>query len=135
MILTIKGISNLKNFSYLLLGIVLLASNAVAQEAGVVEEIVVPGRAINTPDLGATSSAGSRLGLTVMETPASIELIDSSVMRARGYKSVADAVKSLPGVVSGESPAAPSTFCTRRGTRDGRRRRRRHDKSPLRPRR
>ena len=107
MILTIKGISNLKNFSYLLLGIVLLASNAVAQEAGVVEEIVVPGRAINTPDLGATSSAGSRLGLTVMETPASIELIDSSVMRARGYKSVADAVKSLPGVVSGESPAAP----------------------------
>ena len=113
MILTIKGISNLKNFSYLLLGIVLLASNAVAQEAGVVEEIVVPGRAINTPDLGATSSAGSRLGLTVMETPASIELIDSSVMRARGYKSVADAVKSLPGVVSGESPAAPSTFSMR----------------------
>jgi iron complex outermembrane receptor protein len=103
----------LKNFSYLLLGIVLLASNAVAQEAGVVEEIVVPGRAINTPDLGATSSAGSRLGLTVMETPASIELIDSSVMRARGYKSVADAVKSLPGVVSGESPAAPSTFSMR----------------------
>ena len=113
MILTIKGISNLKNFLYLLLGIVLLASNAVAQEAGVVEEIVVPGRAINTPDLGATSSAGSRLGLTVMETPASIELIDSSVMRARGYKSVADAVKSLPGVVSGESPAAPSTFSMR----------------------
>jgi iron complex outermembrane receptor protein len=113
MILTIRGISNLKNFSYLLLGIVLLASNAVAQEAGVVEEIVVPGRAINTPDLGATSSAGSRLGLTVMETPASIELIDSSVMRARGYKSVADAVKSLPGVVSGESPAAPSTFSMR----------------------
>ena len=91
----------------------MLASNAVAQEAGVVEEIVVPGRAINTPDLGATSSAGSRLGLTVMETPASIELIDSSVMRARGYKSVADAVKSLPGVVSGESPAAPSTFSMR----------------------
>jgi iron complex outermembrane receptor protein len=120
MILTIKGISNLKNFSYLLLGIVLLASNAVAQEAGVVEEIVVPGRAINTPDLGATSSAGSRLGLTVMETPASIELIDSSVMRARGYKSVADAVKSLPGVVSGESPAAPSTFSMRGFSRSAR---------------
>jgi iron complex outermembrane receptor protein len=48
-----------------------------------------------------------------MDTPASIELIDSSVMRARGYKSVSDAVKSLPGVVSGESPAAPSTFSMR----------------------
>jgi iron complex outermembrane receptor protein len=34
-------------------------------------------------------------------------------MRARGYKSVSDAVKSLPGVVSGESPAAPSTFSMR----------------------
>jgi iron complex outermembrane receptor protein len=48
-----------------------------------------------------------------MDTPASIEVIDSSVMRARGYKSVSDAVKSLPGVVSGESPAAPSTFSMR----------------------
>ena len=90
-----------------------LASNAIAQGDRVVEEIVVPGRAIDTLDLNAASSTGSRLGLTVMETPASVELIDSSVMRARGYKSVADAVKSLPGVTSGESPAAPSTFSMR----------------------
>ena len=62
-----------------------LASNAIAQGDRVVEEIVVPGRAIDTLDLNATSSTGSRLGLTVMETPASVELIDSSVMRARGY--------------------------------------------------
>ena len=113
MVLTIKRLHNLNAFSYLCLGLILLTSNSIAQDGDVVEEIVVPGRAINTPDLGATSSAGSRLGLTVMETPASIELIDSSVMRARGYKSVADAVKSLPGVVSGESPAAPSTFSMR----------------------
>jgi iron complex outermembrane receptor protein len=113
MVLTAKKLHNLNTFSYLCLGLILLTSNSIAQDGDVVEEIVVPGRAINTPDLGATSSAGSRLGLTVMETPASIELIDSSVMRARGYKSVADAVKSLPGVVSGESPAAPSTFSMR----------------------
>ena len=79
-----------------------------------IENIVVFGQnAENTLGLGAISSSGSRLGLSVMETPASIELIDSSVMRARGYKSVADAVKNLPGVVSGESPAAPSTFSMR----------------------
>ena len=90
-----------------------MAGNTNAQEESVVEEIVVPGRAIDTLDLNSTSSTGSRLGLTVMETPASVELIDSSVMRARGYKSVADAVKSLPGVTSGESPAAPSTFSMR----------------------
>jgi iron complex outermembrane receptor protein len=91
----------------------LVSSNANAQAEEDVEELIVLGRAVSAPDLGAISRAGSRLGLTVLETPASIELIDSSVMRARGYKSVSDAVKSLPGVVSGESPAAPSTFSMR----------------------
>lgn len=95
------------------LSVAIFSSSSFGQVDEEVEEVLVLGRAINTPDLGGTSSAGSRLGLTVMETPATIELIDSSVMRARGYKSVADAVKSLPGVVSGESPAAPSTFSMR----------------------
>ena len=111
--LYLTKIPNLKTVSTLSLGVVFLAGSAFAQVDRVVEEIVVPGRAIDTLDLNATSSTGSRLGLTVMETPASVELIDSSVMRARGYKSVADAVKSLPGVTSGESPAAPSTFSMR----------------------
>ena len=102
-----------KGFFTLFLCTVTMVGNTNAQEESVVEEIVVPGRAIDTLDLNSTSSTGSRLGLTVMETPASVELIDSSVMRARGYKSVADAVKSLPGVTSGESPAAPSTFSMR----------------------
>ena len=111
--LYLTKIPNLKTVSTLSLGVVFLAGSAFAQVDRVVEEIVVPGRAIDTLDLNATSSTGSRLGLTVIETPASVELIDSSVMRARGYKSVADAVKSLPGVTSGESPAAPSTFSMR----------------------
>ena len=102
-----------KGFLMLFMGIVAMTGNTKAQEESIVEEIVVPGRAIDTLDLNSTSSTGSRLGLTIMETPASVELIDSSVMRARGYKSVADAVKSLPGVTSGESPAAPSTFSMR----------------------
>ena len=109
----IKEIPNSKLFSYLSFCVILFGNNTIGQVDEQLEEVVVLGRAINTPDLSATSSAGSRLGLSVMETPASIELIDSSVMRARGYKSVAEAVKSLPGVVSGESPAAPSTFSMR----------------------
>jgi iron complex outermembrane receptor protein len=109
-------ISNRRNPKVLVaigISLVMHSNSSFGQTDEQVEELVVVGRAINTPDLGATSSAGSRLGLSVMDTPASIELIDSSVMRARGYKSVADAVKSLPGVVSGESPAAPSTFSMR----------------------
>ena len=108
-----KKIPNSKLFFYLPFCVILFGNNAIGQVDEQLEEVVVLGRAINTPDLGAISSAGSRLGLSVMDTPASIELIDSSVMRARGYKSVAEAVKSLPGVVSGESPAAPSTFSMR----------------------
>lgn len=108
-----KKPSKWKSSWHLFFWITLLVCNTNAQVNEEIEELIVLGRAINTPDLSATSRAGSRLGLSVMETPASIELIDSSVMRARGYKSVSDAVKSLPGVVSGESPAAPSTFSMR----------------------
>ena len=108
-----KKPSKWKSSWHLFFWITLLVCNTNAQVNEEIEELIVLGRAINTPDLSATSRAGSRLGLSVMDTPASIELIDSSVMRARGYKSVSDAVKSLPGVVSGESPAAPSTFSMR----------------------
>ena len=108
-----KKPSKWKSSWHLFFWITLLVCNTNAQVNEEIEELIVLGRAINTPDLSATSRAGSRLGLSVMDTPASIELIDSSVMRARGYKSVSDAVKSLPGVISGESPAAPSTFSMR----------------------
>jgi iron complex outermembrane receptor protein len=108
-----KKPSKWKSSWHLFFWITLLVCNTNAQVNEEIEELIVLGRAINTPDLSATSRAGSRLGLSVMDTPASIEVIDSSVMRARGYKSVSDAVKSLPGVVSGESPAAPSTFSMR----------------------
>ena len=81
--------------------------------ANVVEEVVVTGQAVGELGLDSVTEAGSRLGLSILETPATVEIIDSSVMRARGYRSVADAVQSLPGVVSGENPAAPSTFSMR----------------------
>ena len=93
----------LRLFPYLFTCVILLGNKAIGQVDDQLEEVIVLGRAINTPDLGATSSAGSRLGLSVLDTPASIELIDASVMRALGYKSVADAVKSLPGIVVVES--------------------------------
>ncbi|MEQ9450978.1 MAG: TonB-dependent receptor [Pseudomonadales bacterium] len=82
-----------------------------------VEEIVVVGEVIDQLELLQPSDAGSRLGLSLLETPATVEIIDGSTMQARGYKQVTDAVQSLPGVVSGESPAAPSTFSMRGFTR------------------
>ena len=87
---------------------------ASAQE---IEEIVVNRKPIGDLGLEMQSNSGSRLDLSVMEIPASLEIIDSDVMRARGFQQLSDAVSSLPGVVSGESPAAPSTFSMRGFTR------------------
>ena len=81
------------------------------------EEIVVVGEVIGELGLAQASDAGSRLGLSLLETPATVEIIDGKTMRARGYKRVTEAVQSLPGVVSGESPAAPSMFSMRGFTR------------------
>jgi iron complex outermembrane receptor protein len=82
-----------------------------------IEEIVVAGNPIGELGLNRNSDAGSRLGLSLMETPATVEIIDSAVLRARGYQKLSDAVQSLPGVVAGESPAAPSMFSMRGFTR------------------
>lgn len=95
--------------------------NVFARAAEVVEdfeeEIVVVGEVIGELGLAQASDAGSRLGLSLLETPATVEIIDGKTMRARGYKRVTEAVQSLPGVVSGESPAAPSMFSMRGFTR------------------
>lgn len=115
-----KSMSTLKIILPATLGALIIAPAVLAQAPGSqsqVEEIVVIGQTIDDLNLNSESRTGSRLGLTVMETPATVELIDSSVMRARGYHSVADAVQNLPGVVSGENPAAPSTFSIRGFTR------------------
>ena len=90
---------------------------AAESRNGIVEEIVVVGEVIGELGLAQSSDAASRLGLTLLETPATVEVIDGRTMRARGYKRVTEAVQSLPGVVSGESPAAPSMFSMRGFTR------------------
>jgi len=105
-----------------IIGILFVASlfplHVLAQsKEQIVEEIVVVGELIGELGLSQPSSAGSRLGLTLLETPATVETISSSIIRARGYQQISDAVASLPGVVSGESPAAPSTFSMRGFTR------------------
>ena len=63
------------------------------------------------------TATGSRLGLRVIDIPASIDVIESSVMEARGYQKLSDAVETFAGVVTGENPAAPSSFSVRGFTR------------------
>lgn len=107
----------MKHSRILLLAITTGLTATGALRAQQIEEIVVAGNPIGELGLDQISNAGSRLGLSLMETPASVAVISSEVMRARGYQKLSDAVQSLPGVVSGESPAAPSMFSMRGFTR------------------
>ena len=80
------------------------------------EEVVVTGIRSELA-LAEETDTGSRLGLTAMDVPASLNVIDSSVMEARGYQRISDAVETTPGVVVGQNPAAPSSFSMRGFTR------------------
>jgi iron complex outermembrane recepter protein len=77
------------------------------------ESVVVGGRVVGALGLESVPSSASRLGLTATQIPASIDVLDSAVMEARGYQKVSDAVSRMPGVVSGEHPTAPSSFTMR----------------------
>lgn len=78
-----------------------------------IEETLVTGKAIQDLDLTSVHVTGSRLGLSVLETPASIDIIDSETMRMRGLTTVTEAAESLVGVLSGEAPGEPSSFSMR----------------------
>lgn len=79
----------------------------------IAESVVVGGRTVGALGLESTPTAAGRLGLSVTDIPASIDVLDSAVMEARGYQKVSDAVSRMPGVVSGEHPTAPSSFTMR----------------------
>ncbi len=67
--------------------------------------------------LAEETATGSRLGLRAIDVPASIDVVDSTVMETRGYQRISDAVETMPGVLAGHSPAAPSSFSVRGFTR------------------
>ncbi len=74
------------------------------------DEIVVTPNKLNFDH---KSTTGSRLGLPVVEIPASIHVIDNSVIVEKGYLSVPEAVGNMPGVLWGYAPAEPLSFSMR----------------------
>ena len=57
--------------------------------------------------------AGSRLGLTVRETPASIEVLTAGALRELGLRSVTEAAAGVTGVTGADFPAEPANFSMR----------------------
>lgn len=75
---------------------------------------VVPTTAAQTPlNTNAVAESASRLGLTVRETPATVEVISAATMREQGYRTVSDVAQGAVGVTAGDNPAEPSAFSMR----------------------
>jgi iron complex outermembrane receptor protein len=75
---------------------------------------VVPTMAAQTPlNTNAVAESASRLGLTVRETPATVEVISAATMREQGYRTVSDVAQGAVGVTAGDNPAEPSAFSMR----------------------
>ena len=75
---------------------------------------VAPAAAAQTPlNSNAVAESASRLGLTVRQTPATVEVISAETMREQGYRTVSDVAQGAVGVTSGDNPAEPSAFSMR----------------------
>ncbi|MEX2470264.1 MAG: TonB-dependent siderophore receptor, partial [Pseudohongiellaceae bacterium] len=93
-----------------------LASTAAAQSQQRVEEIVVSGQGgVGSIRLTVDSDAGSRLGLSALEIPASVDLISQDEIATKGDYGALDAVTRSAGVAASASPGNGGTSISSRG--------------------
>ena len=72
------------------------------------------GEIAHTPlNTNVVAESASRLGLTVREIPATVEVIDQHTIREQGYRTVSEVAQGAVGVTSGDNPAEPSAFSMR----------------------
>jgi len=62
---------------------------------------------------GAVAESASRLGLTVRQTPATVEVVDQQTMRDQGYRTTPEVVQGAVGVLSLDAAGAPGGFSMR----------------------
>jgi iron complex outermembrane receptor protein len=79
------------------------------------EEIIVIGQGIGTLRLSADNDAASRLGLTPLETPASVDVITKDEIAAKGDYAASDAVTRSAGITTNANPGNGGTSVSSRG--------------------
>ena len=106
---------------YLLSSFCLLALNS-AQADDTAPSLMLPAASITAPevdiesiDLKTATSAGSRLNLNSLETPASVESLTGAQIRARGDRSVQDAVTRTTGISNTGTPGNGGSAYSARG--------------------
>ncbi|PHH42215.1 TonB-dependent receptor [Pseudomonas putida] len=104
---------------YLLSSLCLFALNNANADG---QPLTLPTGTISAPavdeesvSLTTPTTAGSRLNLTAMETPASVESLSSEQVRARGDRSVQDAVSRSTGISRTGTPGDGGTSLQARG--------------------
>lgn len=60
-----------------------------------------------------SSGTASRLGLSVRETPASVEILSQDAIQQRGARTFSEALRGMAGLSGGGAPSAPTTLSTR----------------------
>ena len=82
----------------LALALTLASTGIFAADNEGVEEIIVVGQGIGTLRLNATNGAGSRLGLSALDTPASVDLVTRTEIMAKGDYSAIDSITRTAGL-------------------------------------
>ena len=105
-------------FWYLLFNVTLpltMSTAAIGQEAAVELEPVIVSEPYPPPglNLDAPSETGSRLGIPVQETPASVEIVDRPLIELRTNRTAAEVAEGSTGLIYGNPPGDPSVFSFR----------------------
>lgn len=84
------------------------SGSALAETAALLGEVEVRANVLGEAlDLEQKHQTGSRLGLTVKETPASVTVLDRETLERRGLDTTQEALKSVPGVTASSAPGSP----------------------------
>lgn len=93
----------------------LLTGAAVVHAAESFEEVVVVGQGIGNMRLDAPTSAGNRLGLTVLQTPASVGTVTRDEIDTKGDYDILKSVLRTTGFSTNANPGNGSTSLAVRG--------------------
>ena len=89
------------------------SATATAAPKPAVPGAAAQGQAQTPLNSNAVAESASRLGLTVREIPATVEVISAATMREQGYRTVSEVAQGAVGVTSGDNPAEPAAFSMR----------------------
>lgn len=89
------------------------AQEAQAREAELPSIRVEAASDADSLHLDSRSSSASRLGLTLRETPASVEIVSQQAMRERGASTLSEALRGATGLAGGGPPSSPTTLSSR----------------------